>query len=186
MSSILELRPHPDFPTRAVQSIDVEVAKSEYGQLVLHYRLTGNLEAISLPTWVQYASLGDRLWEQTCFEAFARISEGEQYMELNFAPSTAWAAYGFDGYRAGMRPLLLDPPPIDVEIEDGRLDLYSAVDVVPVEFLQMSAAWEIGLSAIIEESDGIKSYWALAHGAGPPDFHNPACFAYILPPFEPE
>ena len=46
--------------------------------------------------------------------------------------------------------------------------------------------WEIGLSAVIEEIGGTKSYWALAHGRGPPDFHDPTCFAYHLPPFEPE
>ena len=52
--------------------------------------------------------------------------------------------------------------------------------------LDHSTGWDLGLSAVIEEVDGTKSYWALAHGAGPPDFHNPACFAYHLPPFEPE
>ena len=35
----------------------------------------------------------------------------------------------------------------------------------------------LGLSAILEEEDGTISYWALAHGAGRPDFHHPACFA---------
>jgi hypothetical protein len=33
---------------------------------------------------------------------------------------------------------------------------------------------------VIEESDGTKSYWALAHPAGPPDFHDPTCFALDL------
>ena len=52
--------------------------------------------------------------------------------------------------------------------------------------LDPALEWEIGLSAVIEEIDGTKSYWALAHGKGPPDFHNSACFDYRLPPFEPE
>jgi hypothetical protein len=39
----------------------------------------------------------------------------------------------------------------------------------------------IGLSAVIEEKNGMKSYWALAHPAGKPDFHHPACFAAELP-----
>ena len=39
----------------------------------------------------------------------------------------------------------------------------------------------MGLSAIIEETDGTKSYWALAHPPGEePDFHDPACFALEL------
>ncbi len=51
----------------------------------------------------------------------------------------------------------------------------------------MPHAWighpsRLGLSAVIEETDGTKSYWALAHPAeGPPDFHHPDCFALTLP-----
>jgi hypothetical protein len=41
--------------------------------------------------------------------------------------------------------------------------------------------WQLGLSAVLEETDGTKSYWALAHGQGDkPDFHDPACFAERL------
>ena len=41
--------------------------------------------------------------------------------------------------------------------------------------------WEMGLSAILEEKDGTKSYWALAHGREKPDFHSPDCFTAKLP-----
>jgi hypothetical protein len=30
----------------------------------------------------------------------------------------------------------------------------------------------LGLSALIEDSDGGKSFWALAHPPGAPDFHH--------------
>jgi hypothetical protein len=44
------------------------------------------------------------------------------------------------------------------------------------------ARWELGVSAILEEKDGTKSYWALAHPTGDkPDFHDRACFAAHLP-----
>jgi hypothetical protein len=37
------------------------------------------------------------------------------------------------------------------------------------------------LSAILEEKDATKSYWALAHPVGlKPDFHDPACFTAHL------
>jgi len=43
-------------------------------------------------------------------------------------------------------------------------------------------SFELGLSAVIEETDGNKSYWALAHPAdAPPDFHDPTCFLAHLP-----
>jgi hypothetical protein len=35
---------------------------------------------------------------------------------------------------------------------------------------------------VIEETNGNKSYWALAHPAGKPDFHHADGFAYELSP----
>jgi hypothetical protein len=41
--------------------------------------------------------------------------------------------------------------------------------------------WSLGVSAVLEEKDGTKSYWALAHPAGDkPDFHAAASFAAKL------
>lgn len=37
------------------------------------------------------------------------------------------------------------------------------------------------ITAVIEETDGTKSYWALAHPAGKPDFHHPDGFVLELP-----
>ena len=43
--------------------------------------------------------------------------------------------------------------------------------------------WRLGLSAVLEERDGTKSYWALAHPPGDtPDFHHEDCFAAQLAP----
>jgi hypothetical protein len=42
--------------------------------------------------------------------------------------------------------------------------------------------WQLNLSAILEEKDGSRSYWALAHPPGDPDFHDPDCFTLDLPP----
>ena len=39
----------------------------------------------------------------------------------------------------------------------------------------------LNLTAVIEEEGGHKSYWALAHPPGAPDFHNPSCFLGRLP-----
>ena len=40
--------------------------------------------------------------------------------------------------------------------------------------------WQLGLSAVLEEVDGTKSYWALTHPGDKPDFHHPDCFAAKL------
>ena len=48
-------------------------------------------------------------------------------------------------------------------------------------------AAKLNLAAVIEERDGTKSYWAIAHPPGDrPNFHHPACFAATLPPKAPE
>jgi len=38
-----------------------------------------------------------------------------------------------------------------------------------------------GCRRLIEETNGAKSYWALAHAPGKPDFHHPDAFALDLP-----
>ena len=50
--------------------------------------------------------------------------------------------------------------------------------------LSEDATGLIGLSAIIEDRAGTRSFWALAHPSGAPDFHDVACFAADLPPAE--
>jgi hypothetical protein len=42
-------------------------------------------------------------------------------------------------------------------------------------------SWRLGLSAVLEEKDGTKSYWALAHpNPDKPDFHLADCFTAKL------
>jgi hypothetical protein len=43
------------------------------------------------------------------------------------------------------------------------------------------APWRLGLSAVIEDTRGSLSYWALAHPPGKPDFHHADGFALELP-----
>ncbi len=129
----------------------------------------------------------DELWRTTCFEAFLRPHGSDTYFELNLSPSGNWATYRFDGYRSGMREARIECRP-DPEVwnQDGVRMQEASFDFSGEPALNSSVPWDIGLSAVIEEVDGTKSYWALAHGLGPPDFHNETCFAYLLPPFEPE
>jgi hypothetical protein len=106
---------------------------------------------------------------------------GEAYREFNFSPSSQWAAYTFQSYRAGKESLQLDEPPTGwISTESGGLFLQRASIAIALE-----PDARIGLSAVIEETDGTKSYWALAHPPGDkPDFHDPACFALELPAAE--
>ena len=119
----------------------------------------------------------DELWQTTCFELFIKEVGEDSYLEFNFSPTTQWAAYKFERYRQGRMDLTL---PVDPHIERG-LDDSTYVIEVDVELPEMGAGQlQLGLSAVIEESDGTKSYWALAHPPGPPDFHHGDCFALRL------
>jgi hypothetical protein len=105
-------------------------------------------------------------------EAFVATDGG--YLEFNFSPSTEWAAYRFSGYREGMAELDIPAPKITVSQTDHALQL--TADIALPE-----PATRLGLSAVIEEKDGTKSYWALHHPPGDrPDFHHPDCFALDL------
>ena len=118
----------------------------------------------------------DELWRTTCFEAFLRPLGENGYREWNFAPSSQWAAYDFTDYRAGMALAEIDAPPY-IRMEDNLTWwALGATIAVPAD-----TNWELGLSAVLEEKDGTKSYWALAHTGEKPDFHDPGCFIARLP-----
>jgi len=106
-------------------------------------------------------------------------SEGSGYVEINLSPSFRWAAYEFDGYREGMRNLeLAFAPEITITPETpGHFWLDTDLDLTHAG----SGGARMNVTAVIEENDGTKSYWALAHPAGPPDFHNPDCFVARVP-----
>lgn len=121
-------------------------------------------------------SRADDLWQSTCFEAFLKPADGDAYREWNFSPSSQWAAYDFESYRSKRENADVESPPY-IRNQDN-LRWWQLGATIPVEADQR---WQLGLSAVLEEKDGTKSYWALAHGDGPPDFHSPDCFAAQLP-----
>ncbi|HEU4970112.1 DOMON-like domain-containing protein [Sphingomonas sp.] len=142
--------------------------------MILTYRVDG-ADAVKVPE-VCNPGRQDGLWQRTCLEAFVALDH-EAYIELNFSPCAEWAAYRFDGYRLGMTALDIPPPSIAPVF--GRRILELGISIALVELTPL----RLGLSAVIEEKDGTKSYWALRHPPGDkPDFHHPDCFALELPP----
>jgi hypothetical protein len=118
----------------------------------------------------------DDLWQTTCFEAFLRPLGKAEYREWNFAPSGEWAAYDFTSHRMDIKNAEAADPYIRIEDNLTWWALGASI-AVPAD-----SNWELGLSAILEEQDGTKSYWALAHpDAEKPDFHDPGCFVARLP-----
>jgi hypothetical protein len=165
----------------AATRIDVEVTRSRSGNLLLHYFVTGMISDLRMPRATSPART-DELWQHTCFEAFVRASPSTAYYEFNFAPSTQWSAYRFGAYRDTMCVASeVSTPGIEVRSSDDLYELQASLTLAGISSLPGDAVWRLGLSAVVEEKSGRKSYWALAHPPGKADFHHDDCFAYELP-----
>jgi hypothetical protein len=169
------LRLHPDSLCAAATRIEADIARPHPGSLILSYVVNGRISDLRLPPVVA-AARADELWRHTCFEAFVCPSNDPAYYEFNFSPSTQWAAYQFSGYRNGMR--------VATEIGAPRIEWRSSAETytlqAALEFDGLSSPLHLGLSAVLEETNGRKSYWAMAHPPGKPDFHHADCFALEL------
>jgi hypothetical protein len=175
-NDFLPLSHHPANPPQTVKSVTARIIGTDASWLRLRWRIEGAQTLVVPP----FAGKGraDDLWQTTCFELFLMPDGGSAYCEFNLSPSERWAAYDFTGYREGMadRPLEREP--------QGTMRLGSAFAIfdsaIPLSALPPGES-RMNLTAVIEEQGGVKSYWALAHPAEKPDFHDPACFLATLP-----
>lgn len=177
----LNLVPHPATPTSAPTfkvwaNIEHSGALGVVASTNIWFGIGAPASRFVLPEIREEPSRAEGLWETTCFEAFLRAPGEDGYREWNFAPSGDWAAYDFTSRREGRTEP--DVAPAYIRVEDNMT--WWAVGVTMA--VDAAIPWALGLSAILEEKDGTKSYWALAHpDNSKPDFHDPACFAAHLP-----
>lgn len=141
----------------------------------LSFEAMGPIDTVRWPA-PESSDRGDDLWRHTCFELFVRSGAG--YQEFNFAPSGRWAAYAFSSYRERVSDLPTAAPFISCRSEPYR----RVVDVVVQRTPSDSYPLRVGISAVIEDVGGGRSYWALAHPAERPDFHHPDSFVLELAP----
>jgi len=167
---------HPVQQPVAVTAITVRLRRAITHWLRLRWRVEGSQRLVVPPFAGKQRA--DGLWQTTCFELFVRSQGETAYAEFNLSPSERWAAYDFASRRKGMtrRPMPRDP--VCTMRAGGKTAIFDAE--VPLAGLP-PLPWQYGLCAVIEEEGGTKSYWALAHPPGRPDFHDPACFAAELP-----
>jgi hypothetical protein len=177
----IDLRCHPSARPESVSAIKVMVRRSGSAELQMTYRLDGDIGRIVIPSPAA-PRIATELWQHTCFEAFIAVEGQSAYHEFNFAPSGEWAVRAFTGYRNG--GLVADEmmrPQIAVRSSASRLELDSIVRLDRLSPIHPRASLRVGLSAVIEASDGM-SYWALRHRADKPDFHDADGFALVLEP----
>jgi len=176
------LQCHRATPCTAVSTIETSIRLIENGNLAVNYHLDCNPGDILLPG-KQPTAAKDDLWLHTCCEAFIAAVDVQEYREFNFSPSSQWANYCFTDYRIRDKTFIAPSAP---QIHTHRRDDCLEIDaLIGREMLPHAAAWNIGLSVVIETLDGSKSYWALAHCAAQPDFHRRQSFLLTLNAIKP-
>ena len=167
---------HTAHPPLKVTSLEGRIIGADENWLRLRWRIDG-AQALVVPV---FAGKGraDNLWQTTCFELFLQPEGGEAYCEFNLSPSERWAAYDFASYREGMTERAAEREPPTAIRQGSSFAIFDAA--LPLSALP-AADCRMNMAAVIEEQGGVKSYWALAHPAEKPDFHDPACFAATLP-----
>ena len=174
----MKLLRHPQSAGGEGFVVEAEAARTPDGRLTLRYRVTGDIGGLRLPPPGD-GERTDELWRHTCFEAFVRAA-GDGYYELNLAPSRQWAAYRLPAYRTGMAAADVPAPRITAGRAEGGYELAAEASLDGLGDLPRTAPWRLGLAAVLEDSAGRISYWALAHAPGKPDFHHPDGFALDL------
>jgi hypothetical protein len=174
----LNLVPHPTTPPADPEfklwaSVDHAAALSATATTNIWFGVGAPAERFVIPH-SEEPGRADGLWRTTCFEAFLR-GEEDAYREWNFAPSGDWAAYDFASYREGHGEPEVAAPYIRME---DNMTWWTVGATIATE---AGRPLHLGLSAVLEEKDGTKSYWALAHpDPDKPDFHLADCFTAKL------
>ena len=172
----MRLIPHTDTPVTMVQSIETSVWQND-GRWHFRYLFEGAADLV-LPDPARPGRT-DNLWQTTCAEAFVGLKNGA-YLEFNFSPSSQWAAYRFSAPREGRQE---EPAEVEVFLEGG--ESWIAIEAA-VRCKALEPGLTLGMTAVVEEDDGRKSYWALRHPDGAPNFHDRGCFTALLANIDPE
>lgn len=162
---------HPGTACNAVRSLNAEFEILPNGNLRLRYALTGDLPQLLIPDPLP-AEMTDGLWKHTCFEAFIAATGNDHYHEFNFSPSGRWAAYAFSSYRVQSQWTIHQAPCIKFTRTDKHVLLEADIAAADLPPNHLNTPYQLGLSAVVETAEGLRSYWALHHPAPVPDFHH--------------
>ena len=166
-----ELVAHPAYPPLEVTSVAARIVSRDENWLRLRWRIEGSAK-LRVPG---FAGKGraDELWRTTCFELFLKPDSKDAYIEFNLSPSERWAAYNFTSRRDGMTDR---PVPREPECTMRQGSSFAIFDAAIPAAALPDGECAAGLTCVLEEEGGIKSFWALCHPQDQPDFHDPACF----------
>ena len=172
---IYRLEPHPACPALGVTAVEARVTAHDANWLTLRWRVEAAQDLV-LPGFAGKGRAGG-LWQTTCFELFLRPDGDTAYHEFNLSSSERWNAYRFSAPRDGMSEWPMPRDAVCTMRPGGKFAIFDAA--LPAAGLPQTEC-AMGISCVIEETGGYKSYWALAHGREAPDFHDPSCFTARL------
>jgi hypothetical protein len=157
-------------------------ARWQEGVLELHYRLSGPLQRLRLPSQIagEPPQRRDQLWQSTCFEAFIGRAGQPGYWELNLAPNGDWNCYALNGYRQGLQPeprIQALPFVLKQRQLEGELDQLELTLSLPIgALIPAASALELSVTAVLDDVSHGCSYWAWLHSGTEPDFHRRESF----------
>ncbi len=161
---------HPDCAAGSITEIEALIEPTADGCRAT-FVARGEVTQIDVPA-IATPGRFDDLWKTTCFEIFWS-HDGTAYREFNLSPSTRWACYDFDSFRAGMRNA---PATVAITVAISANSLQVVADIG--SDLPLPAT--VAVNAIIEDADGVNRFWALAFQPGVPEFHAGTCRALRL------
>jgi hypothetical protein len=158
---------HPQSSTGSITKIQADVEPIAGGCRATFVAM-GQIDAIKVPTIEADRGRHDNLWKTTCFEIFWQAEAETRYREFNLSPSTRWACYDFDDFRAGMRNA---PANVDIAVSASNTELRVTATILS----DVPVPARVALNAIIEDADGVNRFWALDFPDGAPEFHSTVC-----------
>lgn len=173
----IALARHPDSGARGVAAAAASLRRVTPSRLRLRYWLSADPASVVWPEVASTVLRLDNLWRSTCCELFVRAAGAARYREWNFSPAGHWQAYDFNARRADRRPADVTLPAIDLGLPHPRPASTTAAPLtewtLTAEVDVPAAALEVGATMVVADRHGRLDYWAMAHAAGAPDFHDP-------------
>jgi hypothetical protein len=170
----------PFSPTDAPNiTIATTIARQPDHRLYLQYDLTGDIQAVQWPDRSHRPSRQPQLWVQTCLECFLGQPLDPAYWEINLAPSEDWNIYALSRYRSALtEETAYRSLDIMTKQSPQHLRLSLILDLTPI--VPFGQPLELSLTAVIQDQHDRCSYWAIAHTAPEPDFHDRDSFVVRL------
>lgn len=182
-SSSFYFKLHPAVKQALSREVDVRIERQS-GLLKLTYEVRGSTESLWLPG--QDPSPGAELWENTCFELFARLPGHLAYWEWNFNPLGPFNSYYFTNYRERARLKALPSTVLSQKWEPSKEALKLEVTVQAVAMPSLRWAFshanslEVSPTLILKTKKNDFEYWACQHPAEKPDFHDERNFSNLI------